>query len=122
MSYNKFIYASLFTVFIFSSCTDENMIPGNPAINLGNEVEADAFFGDSLSFTVNVADNEVPLSTLKAQLYYGEDMVSETVLRTKVSGQDYTGKIYIPYYPNVKDGTATLKYVLQNINFTTTEK
>lgn len=40
----------------------------------------------------------------------------------KVNGQDYTGKIYVPYLANIPNGTATLKFILQNINFTITEK
>lgn len=47
--------------------------------------------------------------------------MSETVIRTKTSGNDYTGKIFVPYYANIPNGKATLKYILQNIHFTTTE-
>lgn len=101
------------------SCKDEVEIPGNPVINIQTS-PADALFGDSLPFTIKATDADVPLSTLKARLFYGDEMVSETVIRTKVSGQDYTGKIYIPFLKNVPDGTATLVYVLQNINFTIT--
>lgn len=103
------------------SCKDDDEPFGNPVIDY-RDAEESAHFGDSLAFTVNAADAEVPLSTLKAQLYYGDEMVEETVIRTKVSGQDYSGKIYLPYFANVPDGTATLKLVLQNINFTITEK
>lgn len=103
------------------SCKDDAPIPGNPTFNYKDEAGT-AHFGDSLVFTVNAADAEVPLSTLKAQLFYGEEMVEETVIRTKVSGEDYTGKIYLPYFADVPDGTATLKLKLQNINFTITEK
>lgn len=80
-----------------------------------------ALFGDSLSFEVQVSDATVPLSTLKAQLYYTDDQVAETVIRTKENGT-YSGKIFIPFYKNVPDGTATLKLVLQNISKTTTEQ
>src|SRR5690606_37675311 len=66
-------------------------------------------------------DANIPLSTLKARLYYSDELVSETVIRTKAEG-DYTGKIYIPYYADVPNGTATLKLVLQNINFTIREE
>lgn len=103
------------------SCKDDDEPFGNPVIDY-RDAEESAHFGDSLAFTVNAADAEVPLSTLKAQLYYGDEMVEETVIRTKVSGQDYSGKIYLPYFANVPDGTATLKLVLQNINFTITEQ
>ncbi len=83
---------------------------------------ADALFGDSLPFTIKASDVDVPLFYVeKAQLFYGEEQVSETVIRTKTSGNDYTGKIFVPYYANIPNGTATLKYILQNIHFTTTE-
>lgn len=103
------------------SCKDDDEPFGNPVIDYRDATET-AHFGDSLAFTVNAADAEVPLSTLKAQLYYGDEMVEETVIRTKESGKDYSGKIYLPYFANVPDGTATLKLVLQNINFTISEK
>jgi len=103
------------------SCNDDEELFGNPVIDYRDATET-AHFGDSLAFTVNAADAEVPLSTLKARLYYGDEMVEETVIRTKESGKDYSGKIYLPYFANVPDGTATLKLVLQNINFTITEK
>ncbi len=104
-----------------TSCSDDEELIGNPVIDYRDATET-AHFGDSLAFTVNASDADVALSTLKAQLYYGDEMVEETVIRTKVSGQDYSGKIYLPYFANVPDGTATLKLVLQNINFTITEK
>jgi len=103
------------------SCKDDDDVFGNPVIDYRDATET-AHFGDSLPFTVNAADAEVALSTLKAQLFYGDEMVEETVIRTKESGKDYSGKIYLPYFANVPDGTATLKLVLQNINFTITEQ
>lgn len=105
---------------MLGACSDDEMGPGNPQMEVVT-LDADAFYGDSLPFTINAKDIDVPLSTLKAQLFFGEEMVSETVIRTKVSGQDYSGKIYVPYLKNTPNGTATLKYVLQNINMTITE-
>ncbi|PPL01666.1 DUF5125 domain-containing protein [Parapedobacter indicus] len=100
---------------------EEQKAPGNPVLNTKTEF-ASAYFGDSLQFTVGVSDDaRIPLSTLKARLYYSDELVSETVIRTKAEG-DYTGKIYIPYYADVPNGTATLKLVLQNINFTIREE
>lgn len=105
----------------FNSCKkDEATSPGNPVITPKSEFTS-ANFGDSLQFKVDVSDIDVPLSTLKAQLFYSDEMVSETVIRTKTNGE-YTGKILIPYYANIANGTATLKLVLQNINLTITEK
>lgn len=106
---------------ILGSCEkDEVKKVGNPVIESKTEFTS-AHFGDSLEFTVNVSDAEVPLSTVKAQLFFSEEMVSETVIRTKTNG-DYSGKIYVPYYANIPNGTATLKLVLQNISQTITEK
>lgn len=120
---NKPIYLLLVLsiLCLWSACKkDEIKATGNPIIETKAEFSK-ALFGDSLAFTANVSDQEVALSTLKAQLYYGEELVSETVIRTKTNG-DYTGKIYIPYYANIPNGTATLKLVLQNIHFTLTEQ
>lgn len=106
---------------LFNSCKkDEAMTPGNPVMT-PKSTFSDAHFGDSLQFRVEVSDAEVPLSTLKAQLFYSDEMVSETVIRTKTNGE-YSGKIFAPYYANVANGTATLKLVLQNINLTITEQ
>ncbi|NDV70252.1 DUF5125 domain-containing protein [Dysgonomonas sp. 25] len=119
MKTNKLILLFITILIAFTSCDDDDKSPGNPVMDSKTEFTS-AMFGDSLQFTVNVMD-DVPLSTLKAQLFYGEDMVSETVIRTKTN-DDYTGKIYIPYYANIPNGTATLKLVLQNIRFTITEE
>jgi hypothetical protein len=98
----KSIYITLALAGILSmnSCNDDEFPPGNPSMEIKAE-NADALFGDSLPFTIKASDVDVPLSTLKAQLFYGEEQVSETVIRTKTSGSDYTGKIYIPYYANI---------------------
>jgi hypothetical protein len=117
----KYFIPALILPALLWSCNDDELLLGNPVINYQDATET-AHFGDSLSFTVNASDAEVALSTLKAQLYYGDEMVEETVIRTKESGKDYSGKIYLPYFANVPDGTATLKLVLQNINFTITEQ
>lgn len=119
----KIIYTALclMGVGILYSCKEDEKIPGNPVMDIQTE-QVSAFFGDSLPFTVNVSDQDVPLSTLKAQLFFGEEKVSETVIRTKESGKDYSGKIYVPFFKNIPDGKATLKYILQNIHFTLTEK
>ena len=116
----RYLFLALIGTFLISSCNDNDVVPGNPVM----ESKADfgsAMFGDSLPFTVGVSDADVPLSTLKAQLFFGDEKVSETVIRTKTNA-DYSGKIFIPYYADIPNGTATLKLVLQNINFTITEK
>ncbi|NDV57432.1 DUF5125 domain-containing protein [Bacteroides sp. 519] len=116
----KYLFLALAGVFAISSCNDDDFVAGNPVMDPKTEFST-AMFGDSLQFTVNASDNDVPLSTLKAQLFYGEEKVSETVIRTKTN-DEYSGKIFVPFYANIPNATATLKLVLQNINFTITEK
>lgn len=104
-----------------TACNDNDWVPGNPVMDITGNLD-NACFGDSLSFTVKATDTDVPLSTIHAELYFGDEMVSEKVIRTKVSGADYEGKIYVPYYANIPDAKATLRLTLQNIHFTTTEQ
>ena len=110
----KSIYITLALAGILSmnSCNDDEFLPGNPSMEIKAE-NADALFGDSLPFTIKASDVDVPLSTLKAQLFYGEEQVSETVIRTKTSGSDYTGKIevYPSEYSLYYDGTGNGTYV-----------
>lgn len=117
----KYYLMALVGLAMLNACNDEDTVPGNPVMDFQTEFSS-ALFGDSLPFTIKATDADVPLSTLKAKLYFSDEMVAETVIRTKVSGQDYTGKIYIPYLANIPNGKATLKFILQNINFTITEK
>lgn len=120
MKKSIYIILALAGILGMNSCSDDEYLAGNPDMEFITG-KVSALYGDSLPFTIKASDLEVPLSTLKAKLFYGEEQVSETVIRTKTSGSDYTGKVFIPYYPNVIDGRATLKFVLQNIHFTTTE-
>lgn len=108
-------------VLLTNACKDDDVLTGNPQMDF-KVTHEDALFGDSLPFTIKASDVDVPLSTLKAQLFFGDEKVSETVIRTKISGEDYSGKIYVPYLKEIPNGKATLKYVLQNINFTISEK
>lgn len=120
MKKSIYIILVLAGILTMNSCSDDEFLSGNPDMEFITG-KMSALYGDSLPFTIKASDVDVPLSTLKAKLFYGEELVSETVLRTRTSGEDYTGKVFIPYYPNVIDGRATLKFVLQNIHFTTTE-
>ncbi|MCH5222662.1 MAG: DUF5121 domain-containing protein [Muribaculaceae bacterium] len=103
------------------SCNDDDMNPGNPIMEITGDLGS-ACFGDTLRFDIKASDSEVPLSTIHANLYFDSELVSEQVIRTKVSGETYPVAIYIPYIANIPDGQATLQLTLQNINFTITEK
>ncbi|BEG98064.1 DUF5125 domain-containing protein [Bacteroides sedimenti] len=122
--YKSFLWL-LVAIIAFSACNNnedysEPPVEGEPVLTLKSQISS-AMFGDSLSFAVNATDAKFPLSTLKAQLFFGENKVSETVIRTKTNG-DYSGKIFIPYLANIPNGSATLKLVLQNTHFAVTEQ
>lgn len=106
----KYYLMALAGIAMLNACSDDDPVPGNPTMDFQAEPSS-ALFGDSLPFTIKASDADVPLSTLKARLYFSDEMVSETIIRTKVNGQDYTGKIYVPYLANIPNGTATLKFI-----------
>lgn len=118
----KYIYSllAISAIIIFNACSDDDNKVGNPVMDVKTKY-TDAMFGDSLPFSIDVSDSDVPLSTVKAQLFFDDTMVSETVIRTKTDG-NYSGKVYIPFLRYIPNGTATLKFVLQNINFTIKEE
>lgn len=110
----KYWMFALMASLVAVSCTNEVVEPqqeGNPTMQIENQF-ANVYFGDILPFDVTVND-DVPLSTLTAKLYFGEEEVSKTIIRTKENGQ-YTGSITIPYGKNIPDGTATLEFILIN--------
>lgn len=107
---------------LYSCKKDEKYVYqiGEPKIELKSDVSS-AHFGDSLVFKLHASDQEIALSTVKVQLFFTDDKVSETIIRTKENGE-YSGKILIPFYKNIPNGKATLKFVLQNISQKTTEQ
>lgn len=117
----KYAFLALAGIASLTSCSDDDWKVGSPQMDVKTDLGT-AYFGDNLHFTINASDAEVPLSTLRAQLYFGEELVSEEVIRTKVNGSDYEGEIEVPYLANIPDGRATLRVTLQNINFTKSVK
>ena len=100
--------------FAVLSCSDDvNEIEpaGNPVMEIENQF-TDVHFGDILPFSVTVSD-EISLSTLTAILYFGEEEVERTTIRTKENGE-YSGTIEVPFEKDIPDGTATLEFVLVN--------
>lgn len=87
----KYYLMALAGIAMLNACSDDDPVPGNPTMDFQAEPSS-ALFGDSLPFTIKASDADVPLSTLKARLYFSDEMVSETIIRTKVNGQDYTGE------------------------------
>lgn len=113
--------AALLAIPLFSSCgDDENVSEGSPV--LAAEAVQPALFGDSITVSVNCTDESgTPLSTLKAQLCYGDEVVCERTLRTKSYGS-YDVRLYAPYYKNIPDGTAEVRLTLQDISLAKAEQ
>ncbi|WP_352422532.1 DUF5125 domain-containing protein [Proteiniphilum sp.] len=116
MNLKKLKYWMFASVISFGvlSCSDDVKEPqqgGNPTMQIEDQF-ANVHFGDLLPFEVSVSDN-LPLSTLTAILYFGEEEVSKTIIRTKENGK-YSGTVAVPYGKNIPDGAATLKFTLIN--------
>lgn len=110
----KYCLSALILFVVMMSCSDEVLEPkqeGNPTMQIEDQF-ANVHFGDLLPFEVTVND-DVSLSTLTAVLYFGEEEVSKTTIRTKENGR-YAGEIDVPYGKNIPDGTATLEFILVN--------
>lgn len=119
---NKFTIMSLLAVGMLVSCKDdEAKDPGNPVM-VYDGLPAQVFFGDSLPFRVKASDDRVPLSTVKGELYLDGELIATKTVRTKVSGEYYEGRVFIPYLPYASGTKGKLHLTLQNINFTTTEQ
>ena len=75
---NKSIYIilALVGILVMNSCSDDEFLSGNPDMELGAG-KVSALYGDSLPFTIKASDVDVPLSTLKAKLFYEDASVSE---------------------------------------------
>lgn len=110
----KYWMAAFVISFGVLSCSDDVKEPqqkGNPTMQVEDQF-VDVHFGDLLPFDVTVEDN-VPLSILTAILYFGEEEVAKTTIRTKENGK-YSGTISVPYGKNTPEGTATLAFTLVN--------
>jgi len=121
----KFLWLILPYLFFMSACSKDDINnsltaeDGNPDIKLQSDASS-AYFGDSLSFTVEVSD-DVPLSILNANLYFGDESVSDITIRTATAGE-YTGKLFVPFYADIPNGTATLTLMLRDTHMTTVTK
>ena len=116
----KYIALSLLAAACTTACKDD---PELLTTDVGPEmtvVSADAsgVYGGKVDFEVTMTDRYA-LSTLKAQVFFDDEMVAEEVIRTKSDGT-YTGAVTLPFYKNIPDGEATLRFVGQNVRFGTT--
>lgn len=105
-----------------SSCQKEfeyKFADKGPELNVVSYSET-AYMGGEISFSVSISDSDFALSTLKAELYFDADKVSETVIRTKENGT-YEGEVQVPFQKNIGNGQASLVLTGQNVGQATTE-
>jgi len=118
----KYLFAGIIGLSLLAGCSNDDnydMSPGSPVLETQTQV-AEAHFGDDYPFAVTVSDH-VPLSTLTVKLYFGDEEVSKAVIRTKENG-NYEGKIRIPFFKDIPDGTATLEFTLMDTHLTSVTK
>ncbi len=77
-------------------------------------ISDEAYMGGLINFSVNISDRDFDLSTILAQLYFDEDVVSDTTIRTKTEGL-YEGTLHVPFLANIPDGTATVVFTGTNV-------
>lgn len=115
----RYIAGSLLAVAMLSACKEEYDFPVTdvgPTMKI-EACDASAYMGGKINFTVSLND-PIALSTLKAELLFDEDVVGELTLRTKENGS-YDGEVAVPYYKDIPDGDATMRFTGQNIHFGT---
>ncbi|MFR7603561.1 MAG: DUF5016 domain-containing protein [Alistipes shahii] len=93
----KYIALSLLVAASTTACKDD---PELLTTDVGPEmtvVSADAsgVYGGKVDFEVTMTDRYA-LSTLKAQVFFDDEMVAEEVIRTKSDGT-YTGAVTLPF-------------------------
>ena len=113
----KYIALSLLAAACTTACKDD---PELLTTDVGPEMTAvssdtSGVFGGKVGFEATMTDRYA-LSTLKAQIFFDDEMVAEEVIRTKENGT-YSGTVTLPFYKNVPDGEATLRLVGQNVRF-----
>ena len=113
----KYIALSLLAAACTTACKDD---PELLTTDVGPEMtavssDASGVFGGKVGFEATMTDRYA-LSTLKAQIFFDDEMVAEEVIRTKENGT-YSGTVTLPFYNNVPDGEATLRLVGQNVRF-----
>lgn len=100
------------------SCSDEDYSEptpaGNPVITATAPAET-VLMGNDVTLTVNCKDGQVALSTLKAQLSFSGEVMTDTTIRTKTDG-DYTVKLNVPYCQYIPDGKVDVVLTLQNVS------
>jgi len=86
-----------------------------------NSYSESAFMGGEVAYSVALDDSEFALSTLQVSLLFDETVVADSTFRTKEEGT-YSGTLTVPFYKNIPDGTATLRFKAVNTGTGATTK
>ncbi|MGM9704459.1 MAG: DUF5121 domain-containing protein [Prevotella sp.] len=71
--------------------------------------------GDKIEFAVNCSDKKgTALSTLKAELCFSDEVVADTIIRTKTEG-DYDVSLNVPFLRYIPNGDIKVRLTLQNV-------
>lgn len=113
----KYVAVSLLAMFALASCQKDETLK---TTDVGPTMEVlsydtGGYYGGKIGFEVTLTDR-LPLSTLKAQVFFDDQLVAEEVIRVKTNGT-YDGAVTLPYYKDIPDGEAVLRIVSQNIQF-----
>lgn len=118
MKYNLYKTSILFLLitFLIYSCKDNDDVSSStPVIGEASFSPASFNYGDSVTLTVNVSDQNIKLSTLEAKITIGNELIDSISIRTKGNLLQVSKKIFIPFKANSVDG-GELKAILQLIN------
>lgn len=111
------IFCVLCVVCGLAACVDDDykniVLAGDPTIDVNaiGTVE----MGQKMQFKVSCSDKKgEALSTLKAELCFSNEVVDDTVIRTKTAG-DYDVSLNVPYLQYIPNGDVTVRLTLQNV-------
>ncbi len=113
----KYLFIAVAALLAFAACKNEE-VPTGEGPEMTVVCDESALMGDLFKFKVTLQDN-VPLSTLKAELLFDQTVVSEITKRTTTNGT-YEDGLEIPFYKDIPDGVATVRFTAQNTNFAKT--
>ncbi|WP_321333890.1 DUF5125 domain-containing protein [uncultured Bacteroides sp.] len=112
------LFLTAVSLISLSSCNDKNDEfddKGSSSVTSLTAPET-AYMGDSITFNFKVSSEGIRLNQSKAQLLFGETVVSERIILTPTAGE-YSGKLLIPFMKNIPDGEVTVKLRVQNERF-----
>lgn len=111
------LFCALCAACSFTACVDDDykniVLEGDPTIDVSaiGTVE----MGQKMQFSVNCSDKkDIALSTLKAELCFSDEVVDDTIIRTKTEGS-YDVSLTVPYLQYIPNGDVTVRLTLQNV-------